>query len=174
MQLPLIVNTYQLPLLLSQYDAHWDYFFHKEGTSNGGNRYATVLTYLADTEEGGETIFPNIPAPGGRNDDSFSECARYHLAAKARKGTAVLFHSIKPNGEVGRDVAAACPFRFAREETSTAPNHQIDFHPTTFFCHLLPPDSVGAEITPRRLSSHQGHQVEHAQVDPRRPLCHGG
>ncbi len=23
-----------------------DYFFHKEGTSNGGNRYSTVLMYL--------------------------------------------------------------------------------------------------------------------------------
>ena len=23
---------------------------------NGGNRYATVLMYLADTEEGGETV----------------------------------------------------------------------------------------------------------------------
>jgi hypothetical protein len=33
-----------------------DYFFHKEGTANGGNRYATVLTYLADVEEGGETV----------------------------------------------------------------------------------------------------------------------
>lgn len=29
-----------------KYDAHWDYFFHKEGIANGGNRYATVLTYL--------------------------------------------------------------------------------------------------------------------------------
>ena len=38
--------------------AHWDYFFHKEGTTNGGNRYATVLMYLVDTEEGGETVFP--------------------------------------------------------------------------------------------------------------------
>ena len=74
--------------------------FHKEGIANGGNRYATVLTYLADTEEGGETVFPNIPAPGGRNDDTFSECARYHLAAKPKKGTAVLFHSIKASGEV--------------------------------------------------------------------------
>lgn len=33
-----------------------DYFFHKEGTHNGGNRYATVLTYLNDVEEGGETV----------------------------------------------------------------------------------------------------------------------
>ncbi len=36
---------------VQEYKAHWDYFFHKEGISNGGNRYATVLMYLATTEE---------------------------------------------------------------------------------------------------------------------------
>lgn len=81
----------------------------QEGIENGGNRYATVLTYLADTEEGGETVFPNIPAPGGENV-GFSECARYHLAAKPRRGDAVLFHSIKPNGELEpRSLHSACP-----------------------------------------------------------------
>lgn len=68
-----------------KYDAHWDYFFDKNGIANGGNRYSTVLMYLADTEEGGETVFPNIAAPGGVNE-GFSECAKYHLAAKPRKG----------------------------------------------------------------------------------------
>ncbi|KAG2489490.1 hypothetical protein HYH03_011943 [Edaphochlamys debaryana] len=92
-----------------KYDAHWDYFFHKDGITNGGNRYATVLTYLVDTEEGGETVFPNIPAPGGENV-GFSECARYHLAAKPKKGTAILFHSIKPTGELEKkSLHTACP-----------------------------------------------------------------
>mmetsp|Transcript_23212 Transcript_23212/g.59286 ORF Transcript_23212/g.59286 Transcript_23212/m.59286 type:complete len:349 (-) Transcript_23212:555-1601(-) len=92
-----------------KYDAHWDYFFHKDGISNGGNRYATVLTYLSTVEEGGETVFPNIPAPGGENV-GFSECARYHLAAKPIKGNAVLFHSIKPTGELERkSLHTACP-----------------------------------------------------------------
>ena len=35
---------------------HWDYFFDKLNTQNGGNRYSTVLTYLSAAEEGGETV----------------------------------------------------------------------------------------------------------------------
>ena len=53
----------------------------EEGTRNGGNRYATVLMYLATTEEGGETVFPNVAAPGGDNGPGYSDCARHHLAA---------------------------------------------------------------------------------------------
>lgn len=91
-----------------KYDAHWDYFFHKEGTSNGGNRYATVLMYLADTEEGGETVFPKIPADN--QDQGFSACATGHLAVKPRKGDALLFHSMKPTGELEeRSMHGACP-----------------------------------------------------------------
>ena len=65
---------------------------------------------LADTEEGGETVFPNVPAPNGDNGPEFSECARYNLAAKPKKGNAVLFHSIKPSGELERrSLHTACP-----------------------------------------------------------------
>jgi len=93
-----------------KYDGHYDYFFDEKGPSNGGNRYATVLMYLSDVEEGGETMFPNIPAPGGTNGPEFSECARRNLAAKPKKGNAVLFHSIKPTGELERrSMHTACP-----------------------------------------------------------------
>ena len=75
-------------------------------------RYATVLTYLSTVEEGGETVFPNIPAPGGDNGPSFSDCARKSLAVKPRKGDAVLFHSIKPSGEMEtRSLHTACPVK---------------------------------------------------------------
>lgn len=39
-----------------KYDAHYDYFSDSENVKNGGNRVATVLMYLADTDEGGETV----------------------------------------------------------------------------------------------------------------------
>eukprot|EP00198_Chlamydomonas_reinhardtii_P003475 XP_001692811.1 predicted protein [Chlamydomonas reinhardtii] len=92
-----------------KYDSHWDYFFHKDGSSNGGNRWATVLLYLTETEEGGETVFPKIPAPNGINV-GFSECAKYNLAVKPHKGDALLFHSMKPTGELEeRSMHGACP-----------------------------------------------------------------
>ncbi|KAI8102935.1 hypothetical protein M9434_005726 [Picochlorum sp. BPE23] len=94
-----------------KYDGHFDYFFDEQnGEKNGGNRFATVLMYLNTVEEGGETVFPNIPAPNGDNGPDYSACARHHLAAKPRKGDAVLFHSIKPNGELERrSLHTACP-----------------------------------------------------------------
>lgn len=93
-----------------EYAGHFDFFFDSEGVKNGGNRYATVLMYLNDVEEGGETVFPNVPAPNGVNGPEFSECARHNLAAKPKKGNAVLFHSIKPSGELERrSMHTACP-----------------------------------------------------------------
>jgi len=46
-----------------EYQAHFDYFFHDEGTANGGNRMATVLLYLNTPDEGGETVFPIATPP---------------------------------------------------------------------------------------------------------------
>lgn len=92
-----------------KYDSHWDWFFDSVNTENGGNRWATVLMYLADVEEGGETVFNKLPAPGGENP-TLSECARYNLAVKPRKGDALLFHSMTPHGQLEeRSMHGACP-----------------------------------------------------------------
>jgi hypothetical protein len=46
-----------------EYKPHHDYFGSSDWTKSHGNRVATVLMYLADVEDGGETIFPS--AEGG-------------------------------------------------------------------------------------------------------------
>ncbi|KAJ8618210.1 hypothetical protein MRB53_014396 [Persea americana] len=42
-----------------KYEPHYDYFLDEFNTKNGGQRIATVLMYLSDVEEGGETVFPS-------------------------------------------------------------------------------------------------------------------
>ncbi|KAN0015315.1 hypothetical protein ACTFIV_002584 [Dictyostelium citrinum] len=68
--------------------SHFDYF--NPLTTNGsmkiglyGQRVCTILMYLCDVEEGGETTFPEVG-----------------VKVKPIKGDAVLFYNCKPNGEV--------------------------------------------------------------------------
>eukprot|EP00898_Chlorokybus_atmophyticus_P004182 jgi/Chlat1/4765/Chrsp308S00367 len=92
-----------------KYDPHFDYFFHEDGESNGGNRIATVLMYLTTVEEGGETVFPNAAAPEGRQGD-YSNCAKSGLAYKPRRGDAVLFWTMQPGGDLDRfSLHGSCP-----------------------------------------------------------------
>lgn len=94
-----------VPLQVGQkYDPHYDYFFHQDGISNGGNRIATLLLYLTDVEEGGETVFPNIPVPEGQTAEHYSECAMQGLAVKPRRGDAAVFWSLTTAGTLNKGV----------------------------------------------------------------------
>lgn len=94
-----------------QYRPHFDFFQDNTTVQNGGNRHTTVLVYLSDVEEGGETVFPLLPpAAGQEGDASLSECAAKHLAVKPRKGTALLWRNLTPEGQLEpRSLHAGCP-----------------------------------------------------------------
>lgn len=69
------------------YRPHWDYFDpaiagSKPNLARGGQRVATMLMYLNHVEEGGDTSFPNIG-----------------LKVMPRKGSALLFYNVTPDGE---------------------------------------------------------------------------
>ncbi|KAF8019679.1 hypothetical protein BT93_G0388 [Corymbia citriodora subsp. variegata] len=95
-----------------KYDAHHDYFSDPFNTRNGGQRMATMLMYLSDVEEGGETVFPaanaNFSAVPWWNE--LSECGKQGLSVKPKMGNAVLFWSMKPDGTLDpASLHGACP-----------------------------------------------------------------
>lgn len=67
----------------AEYQPHYDYFdCSTGGCDRGGQRVATMILYLNDVEEGGETIFP-----------------RAKVSVKPVKGSAVLFYNCLPGGK---------------------------------------------------------------------------
>ena len=93
-----------------EYQPHFDTFFTKSGLNNGGNRLLTVLVYLSDVEEGGETVFPDIPAHEAQSRAHFSECAMQGMAVRPRKGDAAVFWSLTTAGELNQGSRhGSCP-----------------------------------------------------------------
>eukprot|EP00884_Botryococcus_braunii_P010199 jgi/Botrbrau1/19180/Bobra.0077s0088.2 len=93
-----------------KYEPHNDYFFdsYNQRPENGGQRIATVLMYLSTPEEGGETVFPT--AETKVSGEGWSDCARAGLAVKARKGDALLFYGMTPDGDLDpHSLHGSCP-----------------------------------------------------------------
>lgn len=105
-----------------KYEPHYDYFLDEFNTKNGGQRVATVLMYLSDVEEGGETVFPaakaNFSSVPWWND--LSECAKKGLSVKAKMGDALLFWSMRPDATLDpSSLHGGCPVIRGNKWSST-------------------------------------------------------
>ena len=96
--------------LSEKYGAHMDTFFDARhiGENDGGQRIATALMFLNEPDEGGETVFPNVPA--SNEGPGWSACARDALAHRPKTGDLILFWSLTPSGEIDPGTThTACP-----------------------------------------------------------------
>mmetsp|Transcript_10710 Transcript_10710/g.12535 ORF Transcript_10710/g.12535 Transcript_10710/m.12535 type:complete len:315 (+) Transcript_10710:107-1051(+) len=113
-----------------KYEAHYDFFHDKFNATpdKGGQRIATMLMYLSTPEAGGETVFPTSKAPAWQNQDDMSTCAKRGLAVKAKKGDALLFWSLKPDGtEDTSSLHAGCPVIRGDKWSATKWMHVANF-----------------------------------------------
>ncbi|ESW29863.1 hypothetical protein PHAVU_002G104900 [Phaseolus vulgaris] len=105
-----------------KYEPHYDYFLDDFNTKNGGQRIATVLMYLTDVEEGGETVFP--AAKGNFSSvpwwNELSDCGKKGLSIKPRRGDALLFWSMKPDATLdSSSLHGGCPVIKGNKWSST-------------------------------------------------------
>lgn len=117
-----------------QYKPHMDSLRDEES----GPRVCTVLLYLNDVPRGGETAFPysnrwvhaSLPARLG----PFSPCAAGSVAFKPKKGDALMFWSIHPDGqrEDSFSMHTGCPVLSGVKWTATKWIHPRPFRPATF------------------------------------------
>eukprot|EP00798_Chlamydomonas_sp_ICE-L_P008663 gene8663-34114_t len=79
-------------------------------------------------DEGGETVFPN--ADKKVSGDEWSECAQKGLAVKAKKGDAVMFYALRPDGFTdATSLHASCPTTGGNKWSATKWIHVSSLRP---------------------------------------------
>ncbi|KAK1553558.1 hypothetical protein Q3G72_000403 [Acer saccharum] len=114
-----------------KYEPHFDYFLDEFNTKNGGQRIATVLMYLSDVEEGGETTFPAAKANFSSVPwwNELSECGKEGLSIKPKMGDALLFWSMRPDATLDpSSLHGGCPVIRGNKWSSTKWMHLHEYN----------------------------------------------
>jgi len=143
--------SHQEDMQVLRYAHGQKYGEHYDSLTEDTPRMATVILYLSDVEEGGETAFPKTrnggggvrTAPGQRQ--SLSACAEGAVAVKPKKGDALLFYSLKPDGSSDpAGLHTGCPVITGVKWTGTIWIHTAPFRP----------ESLGKDIDVPRFPDH--------------------
>lgn len=102
-----------------RYDTHHDYFDYRLYASNPGtlqliddgkrNRMITVLWYLSNVAEGGETIFPLYKGRVSSFETRNCDLMEGALRSPPKEGSVIMFYSLLPNGDLDhRSLHGSC------------------------------------------------------------------
>ncbi|EFJ44769.1 hypothetical protein VOLCADRAFT_64430, partial [Volvox carteri f. nagariensis] len=130
--------VYQEDMQVLRYGLGQYYHRHTDSLENDSPRMATVLLYLSEPELGGETAFPQAaswahPAMA-QLFGPFSDCVKGNVAFKPRRGDALLFWSVKPDGRTEDPYSEheGCPVIRGVKWTATVWVHTQPFRPEDF------------------------------------------
>ncbi|GLI68633.1 hypothetical protein VaNZ11_013003 [Volvox africanus] len=103
------------------YDSHYDTFDPKEFGPQPSQRIATVLLYLSEVLEGGETVFKKEGVTGeNRVIEDWRNCDDGSFKYMPRMGDAVLFWGTKPNGDIDpHALHGGCPVKRGEKWVAT-------------------------------------------------------
>eukprot|EP00195_Chlamydomonas_chlamydogama_P005831 CAMPEP_0202903772 /NCGR_PEP_ID=MMETSP1392-20130828/26225_1 /ASSEMBLY_ACC=CAM_ASM_000868 /TAXON_ID=225041 /ORGANISM="Chlamydomonas chlamydogama, Strain SAG 11-48b" /LENGTH=367 /DNA_ID=CAMNT_0049591101 /DNA_START=121 /DNA_END=1224 /DNA_ORIENTATION=- len=131
--------VHQEDMQVLRYGVGQYYHKHTDSLDNDTPRMATLLLYLSDPVEGGETSFPDgsqwaNPEMERVYGSKLSDCAKGHVAFRPRRGDGVLFWSIHPDGktEDPHSMHEGCPVVRGAKWTTTFWVHNAPFRPEEF------------------------------------------